>query len=214
MNVFLTWVLCQGRNVEARIPRVMTGQDTYLLLLLPSSSWNFYKEQRALFIKQRMIFSQMRPPVKWVPVNFLTLKLKHKTRCICQVSQQLKYFNILSYLPCLFPKSNFFFFCYKQKYTRKFFSKMFSDTIQKFPDYKRKVHSYLRPRQVRSGREEVRAAMGGTLCRRHVWGPCRPSVSIGSLSQGSAPSSGQGRGGRGTLACRLAPAARGCKGRS
>ena len=110
MNVFLTWVLCQGRNVEARIPRVMTGQDTYLLLLLPSSSWNFYKEQRALFIKQRMIFSQMRPPVKWVPVNFLTLKLKHKTRCICQVSQQLKYFNILSYLPCLFPKSNFFFF--------------------------------------------------------------------------------------------------------
>lgn len=51
----------------------------------------------------------MRPPVKWVPVNFLTLKFKHKTRCIRQVSQQLKYFNILSYLPCLFPKSNFFF---------------------------------------------------------------------------------------------------------
>lgn len=152
----------------------------------------------------------MRTPVKWVPVNFLTLKLKHMTRCVCQVSQQL--ILIFSIFPAYF--KNPFFFCYKQKYMRKFFSKMFSDTIQKFPDYKRKVHSYLRPRQVRSGREEVRAGVGGNICRRHVWGPCRPRESAGSLSRESASSSGQGRGGRGTLACRLAPAARGCKGRS
>lgn len=208
------YVLCQGRNVEAHIPRVMTGQDTYLLLLLPSSFWNFYKEQRALFIKQRIIFTLAKWDHQWNECQLTSLLWNSNIRPDVYVKYPNNWNILISLLSSLLISKIQFFFCYKQKYMRKFVSKMFSNTIRKFPDYKMKVHSYLWPREVRHGREEVRAAMGGTLCRRHVWGPCRPSVSAGSLSQGSAPSSGQGKGGRGTLACRLAPAARGCKGRS
>lgn len=119
------YVLCQGRNVEAHIPRVMTGQDTYLLLLLPSLFWNFYEEQRALFIKQRIIFTLAKWEHQWNECQLTSLLWNSNIRPDVYVKypNKLKYFYILSYLPCLFPKSNFFFFAISKNIWESSFQK-------------------------------------------------------------------------------------------